>query len=97
MVTVIERALKSFKSRITKLVNNTLLEMIYLEDSGLNPEDFKKEEKPEESFAQLIKMAISSSPRQRLFLTEIYSWILENYPYFRTIDQGWRVKNANLN
>lgn len=72
--------------------------MNYLEDSGFDPEEFKKDGKPEESFAQLIKQAILNSPRQRLFLTEIYSWILQNHPYFRTIDQGWRViKVINYN
>lgn len=60
-------------------------------DVGMNPEQLVNEGKPDESFAQLIKMALKSSQRQRLFLTEIYNWILEKYPYFRRIDQGWRV------
>jgi forkhead transcription factor HCM1 len=67
--------------------------MNYLEDNGLNPEELTSGGKPDESFSQIIKRAIKSSPRQRLFLTEIYSWIQDNYPYFRQIDPGWRVKN----
>ena len=68
-----------------------MLNEYLLDGIGMNPEELTSEEKPVESFAQLIKMAITSSPRQRLFLTEIYSWIIEKYPYFRRIDQGWRV------
>ena len=65
--------------------------MNYLEDDGMNPEELVSSCRPDESFAQLIKRAISSSPRQRLFLNEIYSWIIDNYPYFKQIDPGWRV------
>lgn len=65
--------------------------MNYLDNIGLNPEEFVSGGKPEESFSQLIKRAIESSPRQRLFLIEIYAWILENYPYFKQVDPGWRV------
>ena len=68
--------------------------MNYLEDDGMNPEELLSGSRPDESFAQLIKRAISSSPRQRLFLTEIYSWIIDNYPYFKQIDPGWRVNKA---
>lgn len=65
--------------------------MNYLEDEGLNPEELTSGAKPDESFSQIIKRAIKSSPRQRLFLTEIYTWIQDNYPYFKQIDPGWRV------
>lgn len=71
--------------------------MNYLEEeSGLNPEEFSSGGKPDESFGQIIKRAIASSPRQRLFLTEIYSWIQEKYPYYRQIDSGWRVNTYNF-
>ena len=73
------------------VINNHTRNMEYFETTGMNPEDYIKEGKPEESFSQLIKRAISSSSRQRLFLTEIYSWILENYPYYKQVDPGWRV------
>lgn len=65
--------------------------MNYFENEGMNPEEFITGGKPEESFAQIIRKAILSSPRQRLFLTEIYNWILRNYPYFQQVDPGWRV------
>lgn len=65
--------------------------MKYFEDDGIKPEEIAGGKKPEESFAQLIKRAISSSQRQRLFLTEIYEWIIESYPYYRQIEPGWRV------
>ena len=66
--------------------------MNYLEDNGLNPEELLNGGKPDESFSQIIKRAIASSPRQRLFLTEIYTWIQDTYSYFKQIDSGWRVK-----
>lgn len=71
-----------------KMLNDYLIDD---NDIGLDTQKLTNEEKPAESFAQLIKMAIESSSRQRLFLTEIYNWILETYPYYRRIDQGWRV------
>jgi hypothetical protein len=66
--------------------------MNYLEDDGMNPEEISRGGRPEESFSQIIKRAIESSPRQRLFLTEIYTWIQDNYPYYRMSDTGWRVR-----
>jgi len=73
--------------------HTSMLDDYFLHDIGMDTQKLTSEEKPVESFAQLIKMAIKSSPRQRLFLIEIYSWIIEKYPYFRRIDQGWRVQN----
>lgn len=70
--------------------------MNYLEDKGLNPEELSSGGKPEESFGQIIKRAIASSPRQRLFLTEIYTWIQDNFPYYKHIDSGWRVTSGQM-
>ena len=68
-----------------------MLDDYFIDEIAMDTQKLTSEDKPVESFAQLIKMAIKSSPRQRLFLTEIYNWIIEMYPYFRRIDQGWRV------
>lgn len=56
--------------------------------------------KPTHSYIGLIAMAILSSPQQQLVLSDIYQWILERYPYFRTKGSGWRNSirhNLSLN
>ena len=47
--------------------------------------------KPNHSYATLICMAMNDSPDQRVTLSNIYSWILDNFPYFRTADPSWHV------
>ena len=56
--------------------------------------------KPNLSYIALISMAIQSSSNQRLLLSEIYHWINENFPYFRSQDRSWRNSirhNLSLN
>jgi ribosomal protein L18 len=48
------------------------------------------------SYADLITQAILSSPEQRLTLSQIYSWMVENVPYFSNkgdsnSSAGWKV------
>ncbi len=49
-----------------------------------------EEPKPPHSYIGLIAMAILSSPDKKLVLSDIYQWILDHYPYFRTRGPGWR-------
>lgn len=48
------------------------------------------------SYADLITKAIQSSPEQRLTLSQIYDWMVQNVPYFKdkgdsTSSAGWKV------
>lgn len=53
----------------------------------------KDDSKPPYSYAQLIVQAICTAPDKQLTLSGIYSYITKNYPYYRTADKGWQVKN----
>uniref|UniRef100_A0A8C4Q7V5 Fork-head domain-containing protein n=1 Tax=Eptatretus burgeri TaxID=7764 RepID=A0A8C4Q7V5_EPTBU len=56
--------------------------------------------KPPYSFSCLIFLAIEFSPGKRLPVRDIYSWILENFPYFASAPTGWKNSvrhNLSLN
>ena len=53
----------------------------------------RDETKPPYSYAQLIVQAITSSLDKQLTLSGIYTYITKNYPYYRTADKGWQVRN----
>lgn len=56
--------------------------------------------KPPYSFSLLIYMAIEHSPNKCLPVKEIYSWILNRFPYFATAPTGWKNSvrhNLSLN
>ena len=48
--------------------------------------------KPPFSYVTLIRQAILSSRMQRMTLNEIYQWIVDTYPYFRTAPSKWKVR-----
>lgn len=59
-----------------------------------------EEPKPQHSYIGLIAMAILSSTDVKLVLSDIYQYILDHYPYFRTRGPGWRNSirhNLSLN
>jgi hypothetical protein len=56
--------------------------------------------KPPYSYTYLITSAINSTTRKRMALSEIYQWIRDNYPYYRTAAPGWKNSvrhNLSLN
>lgn len=47
--------------------------------------------KPPYSYANLITFAINSSDKRKITLSEIYSWILHHFPYYKGAGNGWKV------
>jgi hypothetical protein len=52
-----------------------------------------------QSYADLITQAIQSAPEQRMTLSQIYAWMVENVVYFKdkgdnTSSAGWKVCKA---
>ena len=52
----------------------------------------KSHQKPAYSYAQLIVQALLASSDRRQTLSNIYSFIAEQYPYYRLEDKGWKVR-----
>jgi hypothetical protein len=53
--------------------------------------------KPSYSYVTLIRQAILSTKMQRMTLNEIYQWIIDSYPYFRTAPLKWKVRFSRDN
>ncbi|XP_071512970.1 uncharacterized protein [Panulirus ornatus] len=71
-----------------------------MDPRALLPRVGPEEPKPQHSYIGLIAMAILSSPDKKLVLSDIYQYILDHYPYFRSRGPGWRNSirhNLSLN
>lgn len=67
----------------------TTLDQVALSSSAAN----KGTSKPPFSYTHLIMSAISSSPQKRMALSDIYKWIGENFPYYKSAVNGWKVSD----
>ncbi|KAM6921235.1 forkhead box Q2 [Xenentodon cancila] len=57
-------------------------------------------DKPNQSYIALISKAILESEEKKLLLCDIYQWIMDHYPYFKSKDKNWRNSvrhNLSLN
>ncbi|XP_029939576.1 forkhead box Q2 [Salarias fasciatus] len=57
-------------------------------------------DKPNQSYIALISKAILASEQKKLLLCDIYQWIMDHYPYFKSKDKNWRNSvrhNLSLN
>lgn len=62
--------------------------------------DSDADTKPSHSYIALIAMAILSKPSKKVLLGDIYNYISENFPYYRSKDKSWRNSirhNLSLN
>ena len=66
--------------------NNNGLEIDYKTDSRV---------KPPYSYANLICMAMHASNKKKITLAGIYSYITENFLYYKVADPSWQVSKAN--
>ncbi|CAG5864907.1 unnamed protein product [Menidia menidia] len=56
--------------------------------------------KPNQSYIALISKAILASEEKKLLLCDIYQWIMDHYPFFKSKDKNWRNSvrhNLSLN
>ncbi|CAL4075989.1 unnamed protein product, partial [Meganyctiphanes norvegica] len=57
---------------------------------------FQDDSKPPYSYIQLIAQAISSAPDKKLTISGIHSYITENYPYYRTVNEVWQKSIGDI-
>lgn len=60
----------------------------------------RREGKPPYSYVNLITFAINSTQKKRMTLNDIYQWITDHFPYYKTIGNGWKNSirhNLSLN
>ena len=51
----------------------------------------RREGKPPYSYVNLITFAINSTSKKKMTLNDIYQWITDHFPYYKTIGNGWKV------
>ncbi|XP_054085901.1 forkhead box protein I1-like [Zeugodacus cucurbitae] len=62
------------------------------EDSKELPSPNQIDIRPNYTYSALVTMAIRSSPEQKLTLSSIQQWIMDNFPYYRKDQRGWQCQ-----
>ena len=52
--------------------------------------------KPSHSYSSLITEAIRLNPKGQMTLNEIYMWLIDRFPYFKSAGTGWKVNGSIL-
>ena len=51
----------------------------------------QRDGKPPYSYANMITFAVNSTDKKKMTLSEIYSWICDNFPFYKDAGNGWKV------
>ncbi|CAG7817044.1 unnamed protein product [Allacma fusca] len=92
--------LKVYKKEIQKQVSETTHEVCGLQGAISQICEVITNKKPPLSYSSLITKAIKSNSNNKLTLSQIYSWIKENYLYYSTAEPSWQNSirhNLSLN
>lgn len=76
------------------------VERVEAREAPKKPKCEASEEKPQDSYAYMIYRALESSPEGKLTLSDIYGWIEQTYPFYRSADPVWKNSirhNLSLN
>lgn len=64
--------------------------------AAVTSDDTSLKRKPPYSYSTLISFAINSSPSKKMTLSDIYTWICANFPFYRDAGTGWKVRLSFL-
>lgn len=76
-----------------KPISSSTSRTAHLQGQPLEDIDYKTNPhvKPPYSYATLICMAMETSKKTKITLSDIYKWITDNFCYFRHADPTWQV------
>lgn len=76
------------KEHKRRLMYNAIVQVeVYSKPSVLQESGHR----PAVSYITLIRSALLSVPEQKMKLGQIYKWIMQNYPFYKTARIAWKV------